>query len=53
MYAYATEIKICITGLVAAVTTFWGLSAWLWLLWILCLGIDHFTGTAAACQAGE
>ena len=53
MCNYVTEIKLGITGMIAAFTAFWGLCGWLWVLWMLCLVIDYFTGTVAACSAGE
>ena len=43
--------KICITGILASLAAFLGVTGWLWLLWVLCLLVDYFTGTVAACRA--
>ena len=53
MYEYATETKLFMTGLIAALTALWGWYGWLWVLWILCLAVDHLLGTVAACRRGE
>ena len=53
MYEYAAETKLCMTGLLAALTALWGWCGWLWVLWILCLVVDHLMGTVAACRRGE
>ena len=53
MYEYAMGTKFCITGILAALAAFLGLSGWLWALWILCLAVDYFIGTVVACRAGE
>ena len=53
MYEYAVETKLCMTGLIAALTALWGWCGWLWVLWVLCLAVDHLSGTVAACRAGQ
>jgi len=53
MYGYALETKIGVTGVIGILTAFWGLCGWLWVLWILCLAVDHLTGTVVACRKGE
>ena len=53
MYGYVPETKVYATGVVAFLTAFWGLSGWLWVLWILCLAVDHLIGTVVACRRGE
>ena len=53
MYEYAAEVKLGLAGIVGALTIFWGLSGWLWFFWIVCLTVDHVTGTIAACRAGR
>ena len=45
--------RVCLTGIVAALTTFWGWCGWLWMLWVLCLVADYFTGTVVACKTGK
>jgi len=50
MCNYTTELKVGMTGIVAALSAFLGLCGWLWMLWILCLVTDYFTGTIVACR---
>jgi len=44
--------KLGMTGVIATLTSFLGLTGWLWILWLITLVTDHFTGTIAACRAG-
>jgi len=44
--------KVCATGIIAALTAFWGLCGWLWMFWVLCLVVDYLTGTVLALRAG-
>ena len=47
------KIKLAITGLLGALTAFWGWFGWLLVAWILLMTVDIFTGMAAARRNGE
>jgi len=50
MCEYGVEIKVGITGVIAALTALLGMSGWLWAVWVLCLAVDYVTGTMLACR---
>ena len=47
----ALHIKTVITGVIAALTAFWGWFGWLVIAWISCMAIDYATGSCAALRA--
>lgn len=46
-------IKAAVTAALAALTALWGWFGWLIVAWVVCMGIDYLTGSAAACKAGK
>ncbi len=45
--------KALVSAVFAALTTLWGWFGWLVIAWIVCMGLDYATGSAAAHKAGE
>lgn len=49
----ATEIKALITAGIAFLTALWGWVGWAVIVWVVCMGLDYASGTAAARRSGE
>ncbi len=47
------KIKLAITGVLGALTAFWGWFGWLLVAWVVLMTADIFTGMAAAAKNGE
>lgn len=45
--------KLSLSGFFAALTALWGWFGWLVAAWVFMMALDYFTGSAAACKAGE
>ena len=45
--------KAAVAAVLGGLTALWGWFGWLVLAWLLCMALDHGTGTAAALRAGE
>lgn len=46
-------IKAAITALMAVLTALWGWFGWLVVVWVLLMGADYATGSAAALKSGS
>ncbi len=53
MMEHINGIKAAVTAALAALTALWGWFGWLIVAWVVCMGIDYLTGSAAACKAGK
>ena len=53
MINQANEVKLAVSGILAALTALWGWFGWLVVLWIGCMVADYLTGTLAACRVGK
>lgn len=45
--------KAALSALVAALTALWGWFGWLVVGWLVCMGLDYATGSAAALRTGQ
>ena len=49
----ARSIKTAVTAVLGFLTALWGWFGWLFVTWVVVMGIDCFTGYAAAMRNGE
>ena len=49
----ASEIKAVIAAILAFLTALWGWIGWAVIIWVLCILLDYFSGSAAAHRTGE
>lgn len=47
------KVKIALTGIIGALTAFWGWFGWLVVSWVFLMTVDIFTGMAAARRNNE
>lgn len=45
--------KAAVSAVIALFTALWGWAGWLIFLWVLAMGLDYISGTAAAIKRGE
>ena len=45
--------KAAVSAVVAALTALWGWFGWLVVGWLVCMGLDYATGSAAALRTGQ
>ncbi len=50
---HINTVKAALTSFLGLLTALWGWFGWLVLLWLGCMGLDYFTGSAAALRAGN
>lgn len=50
---HANEIKVAVTGILAAISSAMGWFGWLVVVFVACMALDWFTGTAVAKNSGE
>lgn len=50
---HINTLKASVTSVLGVLTALWGWFGWLVLLWLGCMGLDYFTGSAAALRAGN
>lgn len=50
---HINTVKAALTSFLELLTALWGWFGWLVLLWLGCMGLDYFTGSAAALRAGN